>query len=207
MFPITLFLSHFVSDFAFSNVYSKKFLDRTNYYKHLIWLILVFLAFNFDMLKGWGLLIVPLSIILHIGFDLFRINSKQTKFLHELLFLAIFLFLSYIFKPFFQNSYLTTIFQLYIVGMVTTTSFGSYLFRTFNILGKEEKDTIGGSERLAIYIFALSQNYLWVLIAVAAGIAYKFLFVKKRNYKEMIFSPIYGVVVSYLWYLLMIILF
>ncbi len=71
--------------------------------------------------------------------------------------------------------------------MVVSTSFGSYLFRTFNVLERQQKDTVGASERLAIYIFALANNYLWVVIAIAAGLAYKLIFDKKKNIKELFF--------------------
>ncbi|MDY6895832.1 MAG: hypothetical protein SVO01_10515, partial [Thermotogota bacterium] len=117
MFSMTLFLSHFVSDFAFSNVYSDKFLDKSSYYKHLIWVLLVFLAFNFDMLTGWMLLIVSLSVLLHIGIDLLRIQNKNTNIYFEIIFLGAFFLWSYLFRNFFQDSFLSYVFQFYIVGM------------------------------------------------------------------------------------------
>lgn len=203
MFSMTLFLSHFVSDFAFTNVYSDKFLEKSSYYKHLIWVLLVFLAFNFDMLTGWMLLIVSLSILLHIGIDLLRIKNQNTNIYFEIIFLGAFLIWSYLFRSFFQDSFLSNVFQFYIVGMIVTTSFGSFLFRTFNLFEKEKKDTIGASERLAIFIFMMAQNYLWSIIAVGAGLAYKLIFVKEKNIKELILSPTYAILVSLFWYLLM----
>lgn len=203
MFPINIFLSHFVSDYAFTNVYSEKFLDKSDYYKHIIWFLLVFLAFNFDMLNGWAALVVTGSLLLHAGIDIYRIKKQKANFYMELIFLGIFFLISYIFRNLFLNSFLSNVFQLYIVGMVVATSFGSFLFRTFNVLKKEEKDTIGASERLAMFIFILAQQYLWVLIAIGAGIAYKLLFVKEKNFKEMIFSPTYAIIISLLWLILM----
>lgn len=207
MFPLTVFISHSVSDFAFTNVYSPKFFDINNYYKHLIWVVLVFLAFNFDMLKGWGLLIVLFSIVIHILIDIFRINRQRTDLVFEVSSLVVFLFISYLFRSFFKSSFISEVFQFYIVGMVVSTSFGSYLFRTFNVLERQQKDTVGASERLAIYIFALANNYLWVVIAIAAGLAYKLIFDKKKNIKELFFSPIYGLISSILWNYLMVTLF
>jgi len=207
MFPLTIFISHFVSDFAFTNVYSPKFLDKKNYYKHLIWVVLVFLAFNFDMLKGWGILIVFFSLFIHVIIDLLRIKRKGTNLFFELVWIVVFLFLSYFFRSFFQNSFISEVFQFYIVGMVVATSFGSFLFRTFGVLEKHQRDTIGASERLAMYIFALADNYLWVIIAIAAGLAYKLIFVKKKNIKELFLPPIYGILSSILWYYLMLVLF
>jgi hypothetical protein len=207
MFPLTIFISHFVSDFAFTNVYSTKFLDKKNYYKHLIWVVLVFLAFNFDMLKGWSLLIVFLSLFLHAIIDLIRIRKSETNLSFELLWIGVFLLLSYLFRSFFQNSFISEVFQFYIVGMVVSTSFGSFLFRTFNILEKQQKDTIGASERLAIYIFALANNYLWIVIAITAGLVYKLIFSKEKNIKELFFSPLYGLISSMLWSYLMLQLF
>ena len=164
-------------------------------------------GFNFDMLKGWGLLIVLFSIVIHILIDIFRINRQRTDLVFEVSSLVVFLFISYLFRSFFKSSFISEVFQFYIVGMVVSTSFGSYLFRTFNVLERQQKDTVGASERLAIYIFALANNYLWVVIAIAAGLAYKLIFDKKKNIKELFFSPIYGLISSILWNYLMVTLF
>jgi hypothetical protein len=49
----------------------------------------------------------------------------------------------------------------------------------------------------------MSQNYLWSIIAVGAGLAYKMVFVKEKNIKELILSPTYAILVSLFWFLLM----
>ncbi|MDN5343225.1 MAG: hypothetical protein PWP28_2100 [Oceanotoga sp.] len=201
MVPLNIFLSHFITDFAFSNVYSEKFLNKKTYYLHLIWAAVVFLSFNFELLNSKSFYVLILSFIIHILFDLIRIKKNTTP-LFEFIGLIIFFILNYIFKSHLEGSFLTNNFQLYILGLMITTSFLTYIFRIFEIYPREKKDTAGTTERLVIFIFILSQNFLFAIISGIIGIIYKYLFEKFRK-KEIILSPILGLIISYIWLIIM----
>ena len=83
-----------------------------------------------------------------------------------------------------------------------TTSFGSYLFRTVGIYPRGKKDTTGTTERMVTFIFILSGNYLLGLLSAALGAGYKVIFEKRKD-KEVLISPIYGVVLSFIWLFIM----
>ena len=77
MFALNLFLSHFISDYAFSNVYSEKFLSRENYYKHLIWVVLVFLGISYDFVLSGTFILILLGIGLHVLSDFYRMKKGR----------------------------------------------------------------------------------------------------------------------------------
>ncbi|BBE31098.1 hypothetical protein OSSY52_12390 [Tepiditoga spiralis] len=200
MFQINLFLSHLISDFAFSDVYSKDFLDKKNYYKHMIWAAVVFFIFNFDT-NNLGKLFAVLAFLIHVALDFFRIKKGSTLLFETISSLS-FLILSIPMNNYYLDSYISNPFQIYILGLLITTSIGSYIFRTFNILPKGKKDTTGTSERLAVFIFIMAHQYILALIAIIAGIIYKMLFEKRKD-KEIIYSIIYGTALSFIWMLIM----
>jgi len=200
MFQINLLLSHLISDFAFSDVYSKDFLDKKNYYKHMIWAAVVFFIFNFDT-TTFGKVFAVLAFLIHVGLDLFRIKKGSTiRF--EITSSLLFLVLSLPMNTYYLDSYISNPFQIYILGLLITTSIGSYIFRTFDILPKGKKDTTGTSERLAVFIFIMAHQYLLALVAIITGILYKIMFEKRKD-KEVIYSVVYGIVLSFIWMLIM----
>ncbi|WGS65898.1 hypothetical protein [Marinitoga aeolica] len=201
MIPLHGFLSHFVADHAFSNVYSDKLKVRNNLITHIVWSVLAILAFTFDSLK------TPLGIIAflvlasyHVFIDIYR--TKGTTFKKELLYLAIALIINLVFYKAYTNSYISNEFIYYIIGMMFATSFGSFIERTYNIIDQQIKDTAGASERLAIYIFISKFKIEWVLVTILAGLLYRFFIVKEKS-KEWVFSPLYGIIVSSIWILIM----
>ncbi|HOO74692.1 MAG TPA: hypothetical protein PLS66_05325 [Tepiditoga sp.] len=204
MFALNLFLSHFISDYAFSNVYSEKFLSRENYYKHLIWVVLVFLGISYDFVLSGTFILILLGIGLHVLSDFYRMKKGST-FISETVVMAVFFIISLLSKNLFSGSYITGYFQFYLVGMILATSFLSYIFRLLNIIPRERKDTTGATERLVIYIFATVSplKIQLTLIAVALGFAYKF-FIEKNRSKELFLSPVLGIAISFLWNLIII---
>lgn len=201
MIPLHGFLGHFVADHAFSNVYSDKLKIKNNLITHIIWSILAILAFTFDSLKTpLGIIAFLVLISYHVFIDVYR--TKGTTFKKELLYLAIALIINLVFYKAYANSYISNEFIYYIIGMMFATSFGSFIERTYNIIDQQIKDTTGASERLAIYIFISKFKIEWVLVAILAGLLYRFLIVKEKS-KEWVFSPVYGVIVSSIWILIM----
>ncbi|GAB6189663.1 hypothetical protein JCM30566_14040 [Marinitoga arctica] len=199
------FLSHFVADHAFSNVYSDKLKIKNNLITHIVWSIVAILAFTFDSLKTpLGIIAFLILVSYHIFIDIYR--TKGTTFKRELLYLFGALVINLIFFNVYSNSYISNEFIYYLIGMMLATSFGSFIERTFNIIDPQIKDTAGASERLAIYIFLSKFKIEWVLVAILAGLIYRFFVVKEKS-KEWLFSPIYGVIISSIWMLIMKIIF
>ncbi|TGG85866.1 hypothetical protein [Geotoga petraea] len=202
MFAINLLLAHLVSDFAFTNIFSEKLTKKDNTLYHIIWVIIAFLAFTFDSLGSMtSILIISLSIIFHVVWDLYRIKVNSTP-LKEFSVILIFFVISFFTKGIFENSYLSLIFQYYLLGLVLVTGLVTYLFRFFKVLPLEKKDTTGMTERMVLFIFLVNQMYLYAIITVIVGITYKYIFEKFRN-KEIFFSPIIGFIFSLLWLLLL----
>lgn len=205
MIPLHGFLSSFIADHAFSNVYSEKLKVRNNLITHIIWSILAILAFTFDTLKTpLGIIAFLVLVSYHVFIDIYR--TKGTTFKKELLYLSIALVINLIFFKAYTNTYISTEFIYYLLGMMFATSFGSFIERTFNIIDPQIKDTAGASERLAIYIFLSKFKIEWVLVSILAGLIYRFFIVKEKS-KEWLFSPLYGVIVSSIWIIIMKIIF
>ncbi|KLO23360.1 MULTISPECIES: hypothetical protein [unclassified Marinitoga] len=201
MIPLHGFLSHFVADHAFSNVYSEKLKSKNNLTTHIAWSIISILAFTFDSLKNpFGIIAFLVLITYHIFIDIYRIKGTNLK--REILYLIGALIINLIFYKVYMNSYISNEFIYYLIGMMVATSFGSFIERTYNIIDKQIKDTAGASERLAIYIFLSKFKIEWVLISIFAGLLYRFFIVKQKS-KEWIFSPVYGVIISSIWLLIM----
>jgi hypothetical protein len=202
MFAINLLLAHLVSDFAFTNVFSEKLNKKDNTLYHIIWVVIAFLAFTFDSLGSLtSILIISLSIIFHIVWDLYRKKIESTP-IKELSVILIFIVISFFTKGIFENSYLSIIFQYYLLGLLLVTGLVTYIFRYFKVLPLEKKDTTGMTERMVLFIFLVNQMYLYAIITVVVGIAYKYIFEKFRN-KEIILSPIIGFIFPLLWLLLL----
>lgn len=203
MFAINLLLAHLVSDFAFTNVFSEKLDKKDNTLYHIIWVVIAFLAFTFDSLSSLAsIVIISLSIIFHIVWDLYRKKIESTP-VKEISVMLIFIVISFFAKGIFENSYLSIIFQYYLLGLLLVTGLVTYLFRYLKILPLEKKDTTGMTERMVLFIFLVNQMYLYAVITVIVGVTYKYIFEKFRN-KEIIFSPIIGFIFPLLWLLLLL---
>ncbi|WP_129408396.1 hypothetical protein [Marinitoga lauensis] len=201
MIPLHGFLSNFIADHAFSNVYSEKLKEKNNLITHIVWSIIAILAFTFDTLNSpIGIVAFLVLIAYHVFIDIYR--TKGTNFKKELLYLVIALIINLVFYKAYTHSYISNEFIYYLIGMMLATSFGSFIERTYNIIDPQIKDTAGASERLAIYIFLSKIKIEWVLVAILAGVLYRFFIVKEKS-KEWIFSPVYGVIVSSIWILIM----
>lgn len=202
MFAINLLLAHLVSDFAFTNVFSEKLKQKENILYHIIWVVLVFLAFTFDNLNSFvSITVIAIGILFHIAWDLYRekINSTPLK---EFIVIFIFIAMSFFTKNIFENSYLSLIFQYYLLGLILVTGLVTYIFRYTNIFPLEKKDTTGMTERMVLYIFLVNQMYLYSIIVAIIGISYKYFFEKFRK-TEIFISPIVGFIFSILWLFLL----
>jgi len=202
MFAINLLLAHLVSDFAFTNVFSEKLNKKDNTLYHIIWAVIAFLAFSFDVLGSFsGILLISLGIAIHVLWDFYRkkINSTPLK---EFSVILVFIVISFFTKNIFADSFLSLTFQYYILGLILVTGLVTYFFRYLKIFPLEKKDTTGMTERMVLFIFLVNQMYLYAIITVIVGITYKYIFEKFRN-KEIFFSPIIGFIFSLLWLLLL----
>jgi hypothetical protein len=87
------------------------------------------------------------------------------------------------------------------MGMLMVTVGVTYFLRG-TILSEEATDSIGIAERMSIFIFILANHWTWAIISVVAGLAFRAVF-SKDSKKEWIISPVVGIVISFLWQLLM----
>lgn len=203
MFAINLLLAHLVSDFAFTNVFSEKFNKKDSFLYHIIWVIVAFLAFNFDVLNSFlSVSILVLSIILHIIWDYFRMKKGSSP-IKELGISLVFLVIGYFSNSLYENSFLSFTFQYYLLGLILVTGIVTYLFRYYKIFPLENKDTTGMTERMVLFIFLVNQMYLFAIITVVIGIIYKYIFEKFRK-KEIYLSPIIGFIFSIIWLFLLL---
>jgi len=200
--PFNILLCHLIGDFAFFNVYSKDNSNKKNFIKHVIWITALFLIINFDIILSIrGFLAVIIALSIHLLLDYIR-TKKETKFTLEIIFLSFFIILSLSFKELFLDSFITPVFQFYLLGLVTATGVISFIFRSIKILEKEKKDTVGATERMVFFIFLMASNFIALAISIVLGIIYKILFEKRKIDKEMIFSPVFAVIISIIWYIL-----
>jgi len=186
--PLHLLVSYLVADHAFVNSYKLKDLEKGNLWKHFIWAILVFLAFSFDslLMAPTGILVFGLAIVGEFG-TLYLRKVIPDDFA-EIIALGYFLLLSFLSKDLFEKSYITP-------------QFCWYFFRK-GIISRAEKDSVGISERLAMYIFTFAGLFEWLAIVTLAGILYR-LFFAKTGKLEWLFSPILGIGLSLTWLFIM----
>jgi len=199
--PLHLLVSYLVADHAFVNSYKLKDLEKGNLWKHFIWAILVFLAFSFDslLMAPTGILVFGLAIAGEFG-TLYLRKVIPDDFA-EIIALVYFLLLSFLSKDFFEKSYITPQFCWYLLGILIVTVGVTYFFRK-GIISRAEKDSVGISERLAMYIFTFAGLFEWLAIVTLAGILYR-LFFAKTGKLEWLFSPILGIGLSLTWLFIM----
>jgi len=198
IFPAHFLVTYLVADHAFVNNHTLDKQPARKFLGHLLWSFLVILAFTFDtLLETVEGTVVFLSFAgLHLVLDWVRWKYHRGKPV-ELSNLAIAIVYTLLFSHFLGSSYISPEFSTYLLGMLAATVGVTYLVR--ELIGQTYKDTVGISERLAIYIFAMAGKFEWVLISVVAGLIYRLAFEKKRDFTWWL-SPVMGTLVSLVWY-------
>ncbi|MDK2865231.1 MAG: hypothetical protein PWP37_1423 [Thermotogota bacterium] len=198
IFPAHYFVIYLVADHAFVNNHT---LDRQTFKQflgHLLWSFLVVLAFTFDtLLKTTEGTVIFLSFAgLHLLTDWIRWRFHRNKIV-ELANLVITFIYTLLFSSFLKRSYVSPEFSTYLLGMLIVTVGVTYLTR--ELTEPDRKDTVGISERLAIYIFAMAGRFEWVIISIIAGLVYRLIFEKRRDVTWWL-SPLVGALLSFLWF-------
>jgi len=203
LFYLNYFLAHTVSDYAFTNpmkLYGeKRFFEL---FKHMIWFVLVFLAFSFDVVfsNPLNIVIFVSALILHGIIDFLRLR-KFNPWMVETVSIFTFLLLSFIFSSQFVNSYITSYFSLYLVGMITVSVIPTQIMRMTKLIDPLENESEGISERLAMYIFICAGQYLFALAALVIALVYRFI-VKKKVDRTWWLSPLIGLTLPWFFKLL-----
>jgi len=199
--PVHLLVAYIVANHAFVN--NNKLGDTEGKKKlyQILWGALVLLAFSFDTLFSTpkGILVFALAILL-LPVILF-LRTKFPQDLIEFLAIVLYTFLSFLVSDLLKNSYITSPFAWYLLGILLVTVGVTYFFRK-GIIDSFKRDSIGITERLVIYIFAFAGKIEWIIISVLAAVVYRVIFSKERKI-EWILSPLIGVIFSLLWKLLM----
>ena len=195
-------LGYLVSDHAFVNNYKLDKMDKNKMLIHFIWVFLFYLAFTFDVIfkSGLGVIFFVLAIGFNIAIDLLRKRYKNP--ILEISALAFYIVLSLVSSSMFVVSFISPEFSWYLVGMILATVGVTYFVRRFKIIDPSKSDSVGISERLALFIFVFAQKIEFVIIAVVAGFLYRLIF-SRDNKKEWIISPVAGLVISYIWFFIM----
>ncbi|HPX21991.1 MAG TPA: hypothetical protein PLA66_04010 [Mesotoga sp.] len=199
--PFHLLVAYYVVDHAFVNNTKLSKMDDKKLWTHFIWVVLVFLAFTFDVFLSnpLGILLLILSIGVTVTLDMGR--KKLSNHLIEIIAFFIFLFFTLLGKSYLSRSFVTTEFSWYLLGMLATTVGVTYFLRG-RILAENATDSIGIAERMSIFIFVLAGHWEWTLIAIGAALTFRVVFSKDGKI-EWLISPVAGVGLSFLWQLLM----
>ena len=198
MIYLNYFLAHTVSDYSFTNpmkLYGEK--RFTELLKHLIWFVLVFLAFSFDVVftSPVSMIIFCSALILHGVIDFLRLK-KFNPWIVEGLSLVSFLIFAFIFSNQFVNSYITSYFSMYLIGMICVSVIPTQIMRMTKLIDPLENESEGISERLAMYIFICAGTFFYALAALLIALIYR-LVVRKQADKTWWLSPLIGLTVPW----------
>jgi len=176
---------------------NKKWTDLA---KHSIWMLLVFLAFSFDVLFSsvGGLLIFLGACAMHFGIDVLRVKN-QNQWLVEGLSLSLFLVYALALSFPFAASYVSPYFALYLTGMVCVSVIPTQLFRMLGVVDRNATESEGISERLALFIFLLAGQYWFALIATVAAFLYRSFMPGLKPTKLWWLSPLLGWTLPFLF--------
>ncbi|PLV59443.1 hypothetical protein [Thermotoga sp. KOL6] len=209
MFPFHLLLGHVVADHGFTNNAKIREYKGWKLIGHMIWSVFAILAFTFDVIfkSTQGTIVFFISVIVHIAGDLFRVKlhkkgkKRAIDFLETSL-LIVFFFLNFSIRNIFANSYLTSEFIFYLLGMNVVSVAVTYIFR--NLIPGDPKisDIEGISERLAFFVFLLADRKLFAFLSLVLGFLYRLWKFKKPDVRWWM-SPVLGVVLSAIWNRLM----
>lgn len=199
--PLHLLVAYYVVDHAFVNNTKLSKIDDRKLWIHFFWVVLVFLAFTFDVFlsRPLGILILIFSIGITVTLDMGR--KKLPNSLIEVLAFFILLLLTLLGRTYLENSFVTPEFSWYLLGMLLTTVGVTYFLRRI-VIPEGATDSIGIAERMSIFIFILAGQWIWALVAVAAALLFRIVF-SKDGKKEWLISPAAGFGLSLVWQLIM----
>lgn len=202
---IHLFLAHFVADHGFTDNTKIRSYKGSKLIGHIIWSVLVFLAFTFDTLLNStkGLTVLLIMIAVHILGDVLRVRLNDAGSIDkihilELVLATVALVLNLFVANLLAYSFISKEFALYLLGMAVVTMAVTYIFRNYYPGDSEYNDLDGISERLAFFVFFLANNYLFAFLSLALGYLYRLWKVKKFSHTWWI-SPLAGVVITVIW--------
>gem|GEM_PF-114551 len=205
MFPFHLFLGHVVADHGFTNNAKIREYSGWKLMGHMIWSVFAILAFTFDVVfeSVSGTVVFFVAVAVHLMGDVLRVylhrrGKKRAIDLLEISLLAVFLILNLYIKDLFANSYLTSEFVFYLLGMNAVSVAITYLFRNFVPGDSKISDIEGISERLAFFVFLLAGKEVFAFLSLALGFLYRLWKFRKPDVRWWL-SPALGVAVSFIW--------
>ncbi|MCD6552227.1 hypothetical protein [Thermotoga sp.] len=205
MFPFHLFLGHVVADHGFTN--NAKIREYTGWklIGHMIWSVFAILAFTFDVVlkSPRGTIVFFVAVVVHLVGDVLRTylhrrGKKRAIDLLELSLFVVFLILNFSIKDLFANSYLTSVFVFYLLGMNAVSVAITYLFRNFLPGDPKISDIEGISERLAFFVFLLAGRETLAFLSLVLGFLYRLWKFRRPDVRWWL-SPALGVVISAIW--------
>ncbi len=200
-----LLLGHVVADHAFTNNYKIRSYRGIKLAGHILWSAFAILAFTFDTLlkDPIGKWILLALMVFHAWGDVQRVKlysagKKKQIDLLELFLLAVFGIFNIIFEDTFNDSYLTSEFAFYLMGMSVVSTGVTYFFRNFYPGVEDMSDIEGISERLAFFVFLLAGKTGLAFLSLALGLLYRISRIRRYDPTWWI-SPLSGIILSYLW--------
>ncbi|MBN2253799.1 MAG: hypothetical protein JW701_08875, partial [Kosmotogaceae bacterium] len=119
--PLHLLVAYYVVDHAFVNNRKLAKMDDKKFWMHFIWVVLIFLAFTFDVFLSspLGILLLILSVGLTVTVDMGR--KKLSNPLIEIIAFFLLLFFTLLGRSFLVESFVTLEFSWYLMGMLLVT--------------------------------------------------------------------------------------
>ncbi len=205
MINMHLVLGHVVADHSFTNNYKVRNYKGTKLLGHVLWSVFAILSFTFDTLLNntKGIIVLTSFIAFHIWGDFERVKlndagRKRMIDLLELLLLAGAIAANWAVYDRFYQSFLSSEFVYYLMGMSIVSTGVTYLFRNFYPGPENMSDIEGISERLAFFIFLLAGKVGFAYLSLALGLLYRFVKIKKYSATWWM-SPLLGILISYFW--------
>ena len=205
MVNMHLILGHVVADHSFTNNYKIRNYKGTKLLGHMVWSALAILAFTFDTLLNnyRGTIVLGAFIAFHIWGDYQRTKlndagKKRTIDVLELSLLIGAIAANWAVYDRFYQSFLTSEFVYYLMGMSIVSTGVTYIFRNFYPGIENMSDIEGISERLAFFVFLLAGKIGFAYLSLALGFLYRILRIRKYD-PTWWMSPLLGLSISYFW--------
>ncbi len=205
MINMHLVLGHVVADHSFTNNYKIRNYRGMKLFNHMVWSVFAVLAFTFDTLLNntKGIIVLSSFIAFHIWGDYERVklNSSGRKRMIDILELILLtgaIIANWIVHDRFYQSFLSSEFVYYLMGMSVVSTGITYLFRNFYPGIEDMSDIEGISERLAFFVFLLAGKIGFAYLSLAFGLLYRLIRIRKYNASWWM-SPLFGITISYLW--------
>jgi hypothetical protein len=206
MVPNLFLLIYTTSDYGFSNnslVYRQ---NKSEIQKAVLWTILIGLALSFNLLVfQTGMIAILTYIIITAGLTFLKPRSDKLSWYlgMEFLNLGVALLFTFIFSAFIaEHNYIEPPFINYLFGLVLSSVVLADIFRRSNLIDIKSNDADGNFERILIFIFIMALQWWYLAIVLGGMLIYRLIRYRKFD-KTWIISPLAGVILSFLWLLLM----